>query len=61
VDESQECRVFPCTARFDASDAAEGDTRWCDGPLFSHAQRLGADGEWHVVPGATRTEDPVDA
>jgi hypothetical protein len=61
VDESQECRVFPCRARFDASGADEGDTRWCDGPLFSHAQQLGPDGEWHVLPGATRAEDTVGA
>ena len=59
VEQSQECVVFPCKAHFDASDADEGDTRWCDGPVFSHAQQLGHDGEWRPLPGATRTEDTV--
>ena len=51
--------VFPCKAHFDASDAREGDTRWCDGPLFSHAQQLGHDGEWRPLPGAARVKDTV--
>jgi hypothetical protein len=59
VEQSQECVVFPCKAHFDASDAREGDTRWCDGPLFSHAQQLGHDGEWRPLPGAARVKDTV--
>jgi hypothetical protein len=59
VEQSQECVVFPCKARFDTSEAHEGDTRWCDGSLFSHAQQLGGDGEWRPLPGATRVEDAV--